>query len=53
MCHKGYCKDCPSKDFYIKNGVEKQCAISEIGKSVFFSQSKAEDKLKNMRSNLN
>lgn len=53
MCHKGYCKDCPSKDFYIKNGVAKQCALSEIGKSVFFSQSKAEDKLKNMRSNLN
>lgn len=51
MCHKGYCKDCPDKDFYIKNGEAKHCTLSEIGKSVFFSHSKAEAKLKEMKRN--
>ena len=45
VCHRGFCKDCDKKSYYIKNGTAKQCTISEIGKSVFFTLQQAQQAL--------
>ena len=49
MCHRSFCKDCNKKSYYIKNGIAKQCTLSEIGKSVFFTQEQADDALEKIK----
>lgn len=53
LCHKGFCKNCADKDYFIKIGIARHCTISEINKSVFFTKEKAEAKLKKMRGEKN
>lgn len=49
MCHKGFCENCNDKSYYIEIGKAKQCALSEIGKSVFFTQEQADDALQKIK----
>lgn len=45
LCFRGFCESCDKKSYYIKNGIAKQCTLSEIGKSVFFTKGQAEKAL--------
>lgn len=48
MCVRGFCKDCDKKAYYIKEGTAKQCILSEIGRSVFFTHEQAEQAISNI-----